>query len=520
MQNLVRKRRFPADANAVECLFIAGAWGIALMWLLVSIAFPFGWDHGIMAVGGDVIVGGGLPYRDAWDMKGPVAPYVFGFAQFLFGHTMWGIRVLDAALFLSAALVLARTVSRLASPVVGAWAGATFLLWYASHGWFYTSQPDGWVSSAMILGVCPLLEPVRPVRLRNVAAAGVVVGLAALVKPHFAAMGLVPLLAIAFMPLERGRKNRYVAILFATAAIPPLIAVSWFGIQGGLGAFIEVHFQYPADTYGRFGRLSASRIGKGLADFFLHGPVAVLTAAILIAFFVLRGRPTTAAAMISWFGVVLICVSLQGRFWPYHWLIALAPFTLLGAIGLHGLAKSSRLGAIFAYVSFALFIVPVSYNPSAMILRGLQFAAGLKDDEWFNDQFRMKPYVAGDQVRAAAYLRQVTQPDDPVYIWGNEATVAYLADRRAPTRFIFSMPLVLDGKFRNAYRREVLEDLTATPPAYIVVGIPYYCCDKQGILQKFPALNRFLHEGYRFDRSFGFLDLYQRKALSGRPKGS
>jgi hypothetical protein len=57
---------------------------LAGAWVVMSFTYPFGWDQGLFAWVGDAIVRGGLPYRDAWDFKGPLLYYVYALAQWLF----------------------------------------------------------------------------------------------------------------------------------------------------------------------------------------------------------------------------------------------------------------------------------------------------------------------------------------------------------------------------------------------------------------------------------------------------
>src|SRR5688500_4137832 len=65
---------------------------LAVLCALATLSWPFGWDQGIFAWGGEIIRQGGMPYRDAWDQKGPLPYYVYAVAQSVFGPGMWGIR--------------------------------------------------------------------------------------------------------------------------------------------------------------------------------------------------------------------------------------------------------------------------------------------------------------------------------------------------------------------------------------------------------------------------------------------
>ena len=61
----------------------------------MSLRWPFNWDHGIFAWIAETIVHGGLPYRDAWDVKGPLTFYTFALVRAVTGRGMWGIRLFD-----------------------------------------------------------------------------------------------------------------------------------------------------------------------------------------------------------------------------------------------------------------------------------------------------------------------------------------------------------------------------------------------------------------------------------------
>ena len=65
-----------------------GLAALAAVWVTASLSWPFGWDQGILAWAGDVIHQGGMPYRDAWDIKGPLAYYLYALAQWLFGKNL------------------------------------------------------------------------------------------------------------------------------------------------------------------------------------------------------------------------------------------------------------------------------------------------------------------------------------------------------------------------------------------------------------------------------------------------
>jgi hypothetical protein len=57
-------------------LTLAGIVALGVAWAVASLTWPFGMDQGVLAWVGDVVVRGGMPYRDAFDVKGPFPHYL------------------------------------------------------------------------------------------------------------------------------------------------------------------------------------------------------------------------------------------------------------------------------------------------------------------------------------------------------------------------------------------------------------------------------------------------------------
>ena len=236
----------------------------------MSMWFPFGWDHGILASVGDIVLHGGMPFRDGWDMKGPVAYLPFTLVQLIFGRYLWSIRIFDLTLLLVACISLARMIGRLSTPSVGAWSGLALFLSYASFGYFFTAQPDGWAGLAMMAGFAPLIGVSGTPRTRQLALCGVFIGLSTLVKPFYATFILVPaidLIADLGQQTIRRIANGFVA-LGAGFVFPIALCLSWFAANGALGDFYSVHFLYAAGEYsdvtlGVRGRMWGSQFAWG-----------------------------------------------------------------------------------------------------------------------------------------------------------------------------------------------------------------------------------------------------------------
>lgn len=498
---------------------------VSVLWAVASVWFPFGWDHGIMAAVGDVIVRGGMPYADGWDMKGPLPYYVFAFLQWAFGPQVWGVRVLDLALAVGASVALGKMVGRITTPGAVPWVGLALFLWYASLGYFFTAQPDGWVAMGVTLCFAPLVGRARPSTLGNVVWCGLVVGLGALVKPLFAAFLVIPALHVT---LTRGESRRHTlgrGLALAGAFIVPVaLTLGWFASRGALDDLLRVHVGYTATSYARVGSLQLGDRIAGTLAFVWSEEIAVVLPILLLGIYAAWsfGRPA-ALLLWSWLCVTLLVVILQGKFYEYHWIPMYPPLVALTGLGLFALFATSTGSGIRSHVpnvartlavlAIIVGFARVAYAPTLTIARFTPFALGRVDADRYYGQFGLRgaPYSPGDERLAARYIRSRTEPTEGVVVFGTNGGIHYLSRRAAPTRFVFSLPLMrATGVTRDAYREEFLGDLRRAPPTYIVVGMTIDGGAKEASLAGFPEFAELLRETYTLEIRIGHLDVYRR----------
>ena len=517
---------FNLSADRVVRRLYFGLTALAAAWATASLSWPFGWDQGILAWVGDVIHQGGMPYRDAWDIKGPLAYYLYALAQWLFGKNLWGIRLLDLVFLAVSAAVLGRVVRGLSDSVIARWACLIFILWYGSGSFWHTAQPDGWASMMILIGMAPFMKASGRLTVKSLVVAGSLVGCAALIKPFFAAFLLIALLGVIIREGTWARRAATDAVvLVASFALPVTLAAGWFAHRGALDELIEVYLVYPAVVYTDLTLLSPASRLRGVLEYVLAGKVVVvlLPAAVLGLLRLWQTARRTALVLLGWTGLGVAIVALQNRFFEYHWTLLLPPLVLLGAVGFHAAFEEWRehlgrppspprpVSAVLALLLFLLLLVHVSARPFYDVASWATFAMGLRTA---NDYYARFP-IAGSDILAADHIRGRTTEKDRVAVWGWNTSVIYLAGRRSASKFGYSMPL-LDGEgtaLRRRYRREFLADLQATRPVYIVVAPQAEkILGRNYGLADFPQLESLVVDCYRKEAAFGELTLYR---LSG-----
>jgi hypothetical protein len=474
------------------------ATAIAALWIAMSFTYPFGWDQGIFSWAGDVIVRGGMPYVDAWDIKGPLVHYAYALAQSLFGVHLWSIRVLDAALLVTATIAVRRSVAAVADRAAARWAGTLYFLWYASHSYWHTAQPDGWAGMLLVLALSPLLARTTPVGSVPLGIAGLCVGLMTLFKPLF---GVFLLLPLAHLAMVQGltRVGPYVTVV-AGWMFPIALMAAWFARHGALDELIAVHLKYSALYSG----LGPGDPLRSTVEYVASGVMVVALPVVVYGSVVLWRRKREAAiVLVSWVALGILVVLAQNRFYAYHWLPIVPAVAILAAIGLHDLR--SRM-PVLAYIAYGLVLLRSVAPIVVEELRFVRWATGNMDHDAYYDAYG----ESGDDMKAVWWLRETARPGH-VFIFGWHSGVGWLGGRQTVSRFGYSLPLMLaEGPTRSQYRAELLEALRATPPQYIVVTAQSaHILDQPMTIADFPELADLVSRVYREVAQFGEITIHE-----------
>jgi hypothetical protein len=533
------------EPHLERLLLAAAALCIALL-LLVLCDFEYGRDQGIYAVVARTLLEGGAPYQDAWDFKPPMIFFVYGLARGLLGAEVHAIRLLEAASFASlvwAFLILSRR--HLGSARPGWIAGLLAVSAHVQLEFWHTGQPEsfGAVVTAWAL-VCATFEPAPgdgAERRRWLAgfAAGGLYTVAALLKPPLGG-GFLVSLAFAL----RGRH----AVAGSRGLLSPLsaYAAGASAVLAGVALFFLAHGAWPELSAALFGfapRYTALSLQAGdlrslvyraldtaLFHYSAHLPLGI---ALLLALPPLDVRERRGAAHVAGVcGLQVIGIGLQAKFFSYHFGATVPLLALLAGWGLwklwlrvrpRPLVAVATLLALFALADVHLAKPSRSGLPfwqRAQLRLGLGTAA---DSPALRDRLHSLPdYDAAANRRVADWLREHTDPDDSVYLWGFEPVIYELADRRCASRYIYNVPQRLPWPGRAAARRELVAELRADPPAVFIVArgddfrlVTGNRRDSEAELAGFAPLRELLERDYRRERRIGSFTLHVRRAGGG-----
>ncbi len=460
-----------------------------------SVLWPLGRDQGIYAWVADVIHDGGLPYEDAWDIKGPGTFYTVALGHLVLGRHSWSIRVVDLALLAVTCGALARIARAWGGGRLGAVvAPGLFALWYIGGGFWDTAQPDAWATTLLSVAVAVVVTG-RFELSRRMAVAGLLIGAGVTYKPLFGVFLVVLAAAWAATTGDGPRPWSALAIGFGAAAVVPVVALVWFWANGGLGDLLDVQLEFNRTSYRADAPLpdQLSSIRAYLvAQVGVALPVAALGTVALLS-----RRRGDGVVVVCWWLTGLAVVVAQGRYFTYHWAPVSAALAVAAAVGCAQLLDARVPATVLA----GALLLASAWAPVDAAVRRVVDAAG--GELQYEDPFVKADFSAEKNQRISAWLRRRTEPGEAVLLWGYEPAIHFLSDRRSATRFGYTLPLIGEGaagSLVRKYRRELMADLRRRPPPWVVVvegdGNPVLPAPSRRYLEDFTGLDRFIDDRY------------------------
>lgn len=411
-----------------------------------------GEDAGVFFYVADRILEGGAPYRDVWDHKPPLVYAVNALGLALAGREgIWALQVLALIVAAFAGYVaMERSFGRRA-----ALAGSIAWLLAAPRLFLDVGRQTSFAEllglpfqfmTLLIVATVPL-ERVTP---RHVAA-GMFAGVACLAKPTLIGIPV----AYAIVAAWRARRSLRSALamplaLTMGAVVVFVTAAVALQTRAALGDAVDQVLRYNAAyaTFAPFAdRLSA--IPQGIRLTLPSGLAAVALGAWLYAT-VRRKAPANPLLAVALVALPIeMLLSTSGRAYYYYYLAWLPSMAVLVAFAAREM--DLRLPARVTRPLIVFTLVLMSMLPALLIAR----LVTIGDD--------------GSLRAAASYLAANSRSSDTVFIWGSRTEVLVLADRRAPTRFIYQYaPLFTRGYAEQTRIDELLGALERGRPILIV----------------------------------------------------
>jgi 4-amino-4-deoxy-L-arabinose transferase-like glycosyltransferase len=211
----------------------------------------------------------------------------------------------------------------------------------------------------------------------------------------------------------------------------------------------------------------------------------------------------------------LVPIVLGGRFFPHYYLQLFPPLVLLAA-------------GLLAHLWARAPAWPVARTATAIALAALVLGqAQSKMSSLVDPELLSIPHATPQARALAQHIREQTNPDARILIWGYGSALYHLAERRPATRFPYVTYLVgaVEGTpawwspFHPSRALELprawdllFQDLQRHPPELVVdTASAGYIAFTKFPIEKYPRLLSFLTEGYQRTELDGFV-VWRRRA--------
>jgi hypothetical protein len=446
---------------------------------LVSI--PFERDEGEYAYIAQRALQGDIPYRDTFDQKPPGVFAIYVVALLTAGRTVGAIHLFLCAWVLLTVWLLCRLVTRLADATAGLLAALALTVMISGAGVLGNAGNTEVFTLLPVVGslLCVASAISRAGAWRLIAA-GVLAASAFWIK-QTAIMNVVFIagwLAVTHFAQSPSRRIGRLALeacwllLGATFLTAPIIL--YFLAHGALRDFFYCVFAYNFD-YASSGWESSALVWERFAASSrrILSSDWPLWACALGGIWVLvrKGRRSLVVLLTAWLLLSFAGVCFGGYFRPHYFMQILPAAAALAGVGL----------------AWVVSIVARAQIIGVRLLGyGLVFGAVVGNAAMANGDILFAPSPSVASIRLygptpfvfsralGSELRAKTSPGDTILVAGTEPQIAYFAERKNATRYIFFNPLAAQyvGVLEN--QKQALEEIRRNRPRYIVNLLPIY----------------------------------------------
>lgn len=496
---------------------------IAVLMLLATLFYPFGYDQAVFSTAGEMILRGAVPYRDFLDTKQPLIFYFYAAAIGIFGQHEWSSHAFDIIYQFAAAFYFFRILRRNLSVDISLAAVSLTIILYAASGFWMTAQAESFalLPSLLIVDVTVRAyeRPSRGVYYGLLAGAAAVV---LLLLKFTLVFGALAATVFIFSRAELKMKWRYTMGFLLSALLLVAAAVIAMWRMGALDRFLQ-----SLAWLASYASISPAQHSL-LEEIFLIFPERIvysmsISLVVFAAWGIARWIRKTERAPLLTLLLLTFLAQLGGILmerkieFPYQYTRALwaaTPFMAIGLIALlQKLAFLWKPGGVVrqllwvAGVSGILLLSPLPRIFTQTIPWSARFIH--HEDAAAEVQRRIPDYFAEDDRQVAQYLRLKMKPSDQLFFWGNNVAIYFFSNKLPQTICLTATP------FRTAFtpsdwKTTLLHQLATAPPKYFVVefgdarpAITGSSLDSYQALLQWNGLQVWLMEHYGSDTTIG-----------------
>ena len=433
---------------------------------------PLERDEGEYAYAGQLLLQGVPPYAQAYNMKFPGPYFAYAALMAVFGQTPRGIHVglivvnaiTAIALFLLVRRILKHALAAAAATAVFSVLSLDRMVFgvaaHATHFVIFFAVPG-----LLLLDVARSSR-----RLTAFAGAGLLFGVAVIMKQHAAVYGLLALGLIGWDawrgPRPRRAPWRPALALSAGVALPLAALGVYLEASGVFGAFWFWTVRYASEYVSVMPLSSAGPMLEGALGYVTQATLGLwlLAGAGLAALWLVRWPAevrvwTTGIAAASALGVV------PGFYFRPHYFILLLPaLALLAGVTVASAERAVRPARRGAARGLALLLAALLVG--RYVALEWDYLTTMTPDAISRSLYSANPFVEAPVI--GRYLREHSAPADRIGIFGSEPEVLFYADRRSASGYLYTYPFFEQQADAGRMIADWMREIETARPPYIV----------------------------------------------------
>jgi 4-amino-4-deoxy-L-arabinose transferase-like glycosyltransferase len=464
----------PEARTRAACIAIVAVAALAFALLRAPyLSVPLERDEGEYAYIAQRMLEGDVPYRDAFDQKPPGVFLVYAAAFAVLGQSIESIHLMMYLWTAATAFVLFALLRRLAGELPAAFAALVFSIAAVDPRLVATAaNTEIFMLLPMVAATHCMLRGLAGNRWGWWLACGLLSAAACWIKQVAAAnLVFIAVFAAGDLLSRRPRPSlrsvlRVYALLGLGGGLASAPVLLYFAFQGAWGPFIDAvllhNLAYSQDLSTAAGLRNASfwlaRQAPSLGAFW-----ALALCALVIPR--LAGRRVR-LLLAGWALASLVGVSIGLHFRPHYFIQLLPALAALCGVAVGGAARwlLARPGRGQAWAGLAALVLLVLAPPVAANWGTLRAGS---PNAISRKIYGLNPFP--ESLEIANYIRSTSEADDSVYVVGSEPQILFYAERRSATRYIFFYPLTARFPDAAERQREVMREVTAAEPRYVVM---------------------------------------------------
>lgn len=409
-------------------------------------------DEGVLAAAGDIIIHGGIPYRDIWCHRGPLSHGFYALVFFSFGtYNMTAIHLV-ATLLTFLAIFLLYLIAKEIAPKNVAWGAALFFaifstVLFEAHDSLATNS-EVIMNPLLLLGVLCFVKNMKKTGVVTLPLAGLFTGIAFLIK-QTAIINIFIFFLFILLWNKNGLKKGVISsfILGLFSLIPFLTILIFYYLIGSIDDFIFLFFKYNA-IYLRENTITAfcGSFLLFLVQLFSQGWLLVSALIVYILslskknYFSLVISQKSYFLILCWFLITFVFISLPGRFFGHYYLQCLPPLCIIAAIifvpliiSSNSFLQNTAKSIVFLGISIPVLLTVV--NPYLQFILNDYKVKGCVN---LNEIFR----PSQEHQELVDFIQTHTDYHNKIFIWGIYPELYVLSKRSPASRFVFPSFLV------------------------------------------------------------------------------